>query len=65
MKKEDIESIDVKQLAEDVIKYGILDTEEQKEMTEFIIHKSQPYNSIMHAPYENKYLYKFKSKYHK
>ena len=36
MRKETIESIDVKQLANDVIKYGILETKESKELTNWI-----------------------------
>ena len=40
MSKERIESIDVKQLANDVIKYGILDTKESKELTSLIMNRN-------------------------
>ena len=40
MSKETIESIDVKQLAKDVIKYGILDTKESKELTSLIMNRN-------------------------
>ena len=40
MSKEKIESIDVKQLANDVIKYGILDTKESKELTSLIMNRN-------------------------
>ena len=55
MKKETIESIDVKQLANDVIKYGILDTKESKELTSLIMDVRKPthgYCSDMTADYE-------------
>jgi len=35
-----IESIDVKQLANDVIKYGILETKESKELTNWIMNRN-------------------------
>jgi hypothetical protein len=40
MAKEIIESIDVKQLANDVIKYGILDTKESKELSNLIMNRN-------------------------
>jgi hypothetical protein len=40
MAKDTIESIDVKQLANYVIKYGILDTKESKELTNFIMNRN-------------------------
>ena len=40
MAKETIESIDVKQLANDVIKYGILETKESKELTNWIMNRN-------------------------
>ena len=55
MSKERIESIDVKQLANDVIKYGILDTKESKELTSLIMDVRKPthgYCSDMTSGYE-------------
>ena len=65
MSKEKIESIDVKQLAKDVIKYGILDTKESKELTSLIMDVRKPthgYCSDMTAGLE---LNNSISKYHK
>ena len=40
MRKETIESIDVKQLANDVIKYGKLETKESKVLTNWIMNRN-------------------------
>jgi len=40
MAKETIESIDIKQLANDIIKYGIIDTKESKELTNLIMNRN-------------------------